>query len=224
MLAVWRSGKYRRKAVSAWAKCLSKRCEAALIDPGLNIFVPYTLQVNHCRCDVPVSHPLLQRANVDSVLEVPGSVGVSKLMQKPAGAVGAFGAAIDSDGAVVELVRHLAMSAIELGAVGDGLEFFQHSAVGPACGARKERIVGAGRYRAKLLKHRNALLRHGNLAFLPILRMKSPMGLGGDAHGHVLEIDVAPGGEAPFRVTESGHQIKLEADLLVERASLEEFC
>src|SRR5271166_4445533 len=135
MLAVWRSGKYRRKAVSAWAKCLSKRCEAALIDPGLNIFVSHTLQVNHCRCDVPVSHPLLQRANVDSVLQVTGRVGVAELMQKPAGTVGAFIAAIDSDCAVVQLVRHFAMPAIELGAIGDGLELFEHSAIRPACGA-----------------------------------------------------------------------------------------
>ena len=66
-----------------------------------------------------MSHPLLQRANVDSVLQAPGSVGVSKLMQKPAAAVGAFGAAIDSNYAIVQLVRHLAMPTIELGAVGD---------------------------------------------------------------------------------------------------------
>src|ERR1035438_482096 len=122
MPAVRRYGRCRRKAVSVSAKCLSKRREAALIDPGLNVFVPYALQVNHCRCDVPVSHPLLQGADVDSVLQVPGSVRVAKLVQKPAGAVGAFIATIDSDCAIVQLVRHLAMPAIELGAVGDGLE------------------------------------------------------------------------------------------------------
>src|SRR5271166_4522461 len=125
------------KSSARMAMCLRKRREAALIDPGLNVFVPYTLQVNHCRCDVPVSHPLLQRTNIDAVLQVPGRVGVAKLMQKPARAIGTFGAAIDSSCAVVQLVGHLAMPAIELGAVGDGLEFFQHSAVGPACGARK---------------------------------------------------------------------------------------
>src|ERR1035441_1602633 len=54
--------------------------------------------------------------------------------------------------------------------------------------------------------------------------MKSPVWLSSYAHGRVFEIDVAPGGEASFRIAKSGHQIKLEAGLLVERASLEQLC
>src|SRR5664279_1978348 len=54
--------------------------------------------------------------------------------------------------------------------------------------------------------------------------MKSPMWLGSYAHGGVFEIDVALSGEASFRITKSGHQVKLEAGLLIERASLEQLC
>ena len=42
-----------------------------------------------------MSHPLLQGADVDSVLEMSGSVCVAKFVKEPAGAVGALSAAID---------------------------------------------------------------------------------------------------------------------------------
>ncbi len=82
--------------------------------------------------------------------------------------------------------------------------------------ARKQRIVGGCIRGTEFLQQRNELLRNRNLSFLPILRMKSPMWFGSYAHSHVLEIDIAPGGEASFRITKSGHQIKLEADFLDE--------
>lgn len=65
-------------------------------------------------------HPLLQSANIYPVLQVPSRVCVTEFVKKPATAEGAVNAAIDFDGAVVELVRHSAMSAIELGSVRNG--------------------------------------------------------------------------------------------------------
>ena len=69
--------------------------EAALIDPRLHIAVPDALEIDHRRGDVAMSHPLLQGADVDSVLEVPRGVGVAEFVEKPTATVGSSSAAID---------------------------------------------------------------------------------------------------------------------------------
>jgi len=48
------------------------------------------------------------------------------------------------------------------------------------------------------------------------------MRFGGDAHGHVLEVRVAPCRKATFGIAETRHQIKLEADLLQGGAGVEQ--
>ena len=75
-------------------------------------------------------HPLLQRADVDAVLQMAGGIGVAEFVKEPSAAVRPLPAPVDPDGAVVELVRHRAVAAVELAAVRDGLELFQHGAVG----------------------------------------------------------------------------------------------
>ena len=47
---------------------LGKGCKAAAIDSGLNVAVADPLEVDHRRRDIPMAHPLLKRADVDSVL------------------------------------------------------------------------------------------------------------------------------------------------------------
>jgi hypothetical protein len=42
-----------------------------------------------------VAHPLLERGDVDAVLQVPGRVGMAEFVKKPAAAKRAFGATID---------------------------------------------------------------------------------------------------------------------------------
>lgn len=78
--------------------------QATLIDPGLNVFVSDALQVDHCRGDVPVPHPLLERADIDSVLEIPCRIGVPEFVQKPSRTVGAFGTTVDPHRSVFELM------------------------------------------------------------------------------------------------------------------------
>jgi len=53
--------------------------------------------------------------------------------------------------------------------------------------------------------------------------MKSPVRFRRDAHGHVLEVHIAPCGEAPLSITKSRHEIKVETHFLVRRAGLEQF-
>ena len=150
-----------------------------------------------------MAHPLLQRANVNSVLQVPCRISVSELMKEPTAAVGAIGTAINFDRAVLKLVFDNAMTAVELGTVGHGLEFFEHCAVRSPGGARKQRVVGTGVFGPKSLKHRNELLWNRDFAFFPILRMKSPMRFCGDADSQVFEIDVAPSDETALGVAEA---------------------
>ena len=114
--------------------------QASLVDPGLNVAIADALEINHGRGDVAVSHPLLKRADVDAVLQVPRGVGVAEFVQEPPAAEGSFGAAVDRP-VPSSSTWHSAMAAVQLAALGDGLEFFQHGAVGPAGGAREHRIV-----------------------------------------------------------------------------------
>src|SRR5260370_5400808 len=200
---------------------LGKRCEATFVDPGLNVAMPQSLEVNHGGGDITVAHPLLERANVDSILEMPCGIGVTEFMQKPARAVGPVGATIDFNGSVLKFVFHDAMPTIQFGAISDRLEFLQHGAVRPSRRAWKQWVVGSCVLRTKSPKKRDQLLRDGNFAFLPILRVKSPMRFCGDTHGEVFEIYVAPSDETSLRVAEARHQIKLETDFLVRSASPE---
>ena len=95
------------------------------------------------------------------------------------------------------------MTAVQFPAKRDCLEFFQHGAVGPACGAWEDRIVRSRICGTEFLEHRDELLRNRDLPLLPVLRVKSPVRFGGYANSHVLEIDIAPGDEAPFRVAKA---------------------
>jgi len=77
--------------------------EAALVDPDLDVAVPHTLEIDHGRGDIAMTHPLLQRANIDAVLQVARGVGVAELMQEPSSAERYFHAAVDPDCAVVQV-------------------------------------------------------------------------------------------------------------------------
>ena len=74
---------------------LSECSQAALVDPGLYVAVADAFEINHRRCDVAVSHPLLQGSDVDPVLEVPRGICVAEFVKEPAATVRSFSAAID---------------------------------------------------------------------------------------------------------------------------------
>ena len=145
-------------------------------------------------------HPLLEGADIDAVLQVPGGVGVAELVQEPAPAVRAGVAAVDALGAVLELLRGGAVAAVQLAAPRHALELFQHGAVGAAGGAWKQRIVGGCTRGAEFLKHGDQLLRHRDFPLLPVLGLKSPVRFRGDAHGGMAEVNVAPCDEAPLSI------------------------
>ena len=81
-----------------------KRRQTPLVNPRLNVAVSDAFQVDHRRRDVPMPHPLLECADIDAVLEIPGREGVPEFMEKPAGAVGPFGTAVDPDGSILQFV------------------------------------------------------------------------------------------------------------------------
>jgi hypothetical protein len=66
----------RATGLSVGEQGLRESCETALVDPYLNIAIPDALQIDHRRCDIAMPHPLLERTDVDSVLQVAGGVGV----------------------------------------------------------------------------------------------------------------------------------------------------
>lgn len=135
-LAGWCLHRYRRPSILIW-DASGKGGEAALVQPDLDVAVANALQVNHRRGDVPVAHPLLEGADVDAVLQVPCGVGVPELVKEPTAAIRAGGAVVDFGGAVLQAVGYGAMAAIELAAPDDGLQLFQHGAVGLARRARE---------------------------------------------------------------------------------------
>jgi hypothetical protein len=92
---------------------LCERCQTSFVNPRLNVPVSNTLQVDHCRCDIAVSHPLLQRANVNSVLQVARRVCVAEFVKEPTSAVLSFGAAIDLDSPVLQFPSRDAATAIQ---------------------------------------------------------------------------------------------------------------
>jgi len=73
-------------------------------------------------------HPLLECADVDAILQMPGRVCMAEFVKEPATAKGTFGTAINLDGAIDEPMRGSAVAAVQLAAEGDRLELFQHSA------------------------------------------------------------------------------------------------
>jgi hypothetical protein len=68
---------------------------SCLVQPHLDVTVSDALEIDHGRCDITVAHPLLERGDVDAVLQVPGRVGMAEFVKKPAAAKRAFGATID---------------------------------------------------------------------------------------------------------------------------------
>ena len=106
-----------------------------------------------------MSHPLLQGADVDPVLEVARGICVAEFVEKPTATVGSFGTAIDLYGPVFQLVAHSAMTAVQFSAIRDRLKFFQHGAVWPASGTGEDRIVGGRIFGTEVLEHSDELLR-----------------------------------------------------------------
>ncbi len=86
---------YTRHADGAEEERLRKRGQAALVDSRLDIAVSNTFEIDHRRSNIAVPHPLLQCADVDSVLEMPGGVGVAKFVEEPSSTVRSSRAAID---------------------------------------------------------------------------------------------------------------------------------
>ncbi len=85
-LALGRSFARRLKAKSVRAGCsvfvrkrecdfdvshfsLRKSGETAFVQSYLNVAIPHALQIDHRRRDVAVSHPLLEYADIDAVLQ-----------------------------------------------------------------------------------------------------------------------------------------------------------
>jgi len=158
-----------------------------------------------------MAHPLLQRADIDAVLQVAGGVSMAELVQEPAPAERAGVAAIDMLGAVLQLLGGGAVATVQLAAPCHGFQLFEHGAVGAAGGAREHWIVGRCIRWAEFLEHGDQLLRNRDFPLLPVLRLESPVRFRGDTHGGVAEIYVAPCDKAPLRVAEAGHQVKPEA-------------
>ena len=57
------------------ALILGESRKTAPIEPRLDVAVAHALEIDHRRGDVAVAHPLLQRADIYTVLEVAGRVG-----------------------------------------------------------------------------------------------------------------------------------------------------
>jgi hypothetical protein len=53
---------------------LCERSQTSLVDPRLNVPVSDTLEIDHCGCNIAVSHPRLKCANVDAVLKMTRSI------------------------------------------------------------------------------------------------------------------------------------------------------
>ena len=104
--------------------CLRESREAALVDPRLHIAVPNPFEINHRRGDIAMSHPLLQGADVDTVLEVARGVSVTEFVKEPAATVRSFGTAIYLYSPLFQFVAHGAMTAVQFSAKRDCLKFF----------------------------------------------------------------------------------------------------
>lgn len=206
-------------------KWLSKCREAALVDSCLDIAISNAFEINHRRRNIAVSHPLLRRTDVDSVLEMSRSVRMAKFVEEPSSAVESVRTAIHLHRfSVFQFVSHHTVAAVEFGPKSYGLELLQHGTIGFPGFAREDRIIGTRISGTKLLQEIDQFLWNRNLALFPILGMKSPVRLCSHAHCHVLEVDVAPCDKASFRIPKTRHQIKLKPSLLRWCASLEEFC
>src|SRR5215471_6280907 len=89
-------------------------------------------------------HPLLKGANIDAVLQMSRGVGVTKLVEKPTAAVGSFCTTVRLHASIFQLVRGYTMTAVQLGAIRNGFELFQHRTIGLTGSTRKNRIIRAG--------------------------------------------------------------------------------
>src|ERR1039458_9466659 len=101
-------------------RALRESGEAALVDADQDVAVPHTFEINHRRGDVAMAHPLLQRADIDTVLQVARGVSVAKLVKEPSSAERPLRAAVDPDSAVVQLMGHGAMTAVEFATLRNG--------------------------------------------------------------------------------------------------------
>jgi len=68
------------QAWASWPLVVHSARTATRVDSGLNVTIPQPLEVNHGGGDITVAHPLLERANVDSILEMPCGIGVTEFM------------------------------------------------------------------------------------------------------------------------------------------------
>jgi hypothetical protein len=82
-----------------------KLCEcrqASLVDPRLNVPVSNPLQIDHGGCYIAMSHPLLQRPNVNPVLQVARRVCVAELVEKPSAAEGPLRTTVNGDRSILQ--------------------------------------------------------------------------------------------------------------------------
>jgi hypothetical protein len=91
-----REGIVSDASLRTWQRMqLRECCEAPFVDPGLYVAVTDSFEVNHRRCDVTMSHPLLQGADVDPVLEMARGIRVAEFVEEPTTTEGSLSTAID---------------------------------------------------------------------------------------------------------------------------------
>ena len=61
--------------------------EGAAVDDFMDVFSLNVLEIDHGRGQVTVSEPFLENADTDAVFEATGSIGMAKLVKKPAATV-----------------------------------------------------------------------------------------------------------------------------------------
>jgi hypothetical protein len=62
---------------AARADNLPESRQAALVQPRLDVAIAHAFQINHGRGDIAVTHPLLQGADIDAVLQMACGDGLS---------------------------------------------------------------------------------------------------------------------------------------------------
>src|SRR5581483_10135973 len=129
---------------------LCKRGEASLVNPRLNVPVSNAFEIDHSGSNVAMSHPLLQCADIDSVLQMSGGVGVTKFVKEPSAAVGSISTAIHLCRSVFQFMSRDTVPAVELCSKRDSFEFLEHCTIGLSRFARKHRVILPCRQRAKV--------------------------------------------------------------------------
>src|SRR6266704_2092816 len=115
-----------RPSVEELNGSLSKCGKAALVDSRLYVAISNALQINHGRGYIAMPHPLLQRADVDSVLKVARVICVAKFVQEPAATICSFGAAVDLYRSAFQLVRSDTVTTVKFSSKRHSFKFFQH--------------------------------------------------------------------------------------------------